>query len=222
MPKPPRGRPVDKSKQAEQKEKLIQATQSLLAEKSFRTITIREVGEVANINSAMIRYYFENKEGLFKALLDQMADQHFASIKTLSSKENPIRAVISVMLNMLLDNASLARMIHDEILQQESDLREAFIERFPKRMATLLPLIIAQELKVKDPKVCKYLAFNLISLIITPFIGEPVRKLAWDISDDELRDPAWADHLYTLFINGSEFISKRAVSRESNSVNMEN
>lgn len=207
MPQSSRGRPVDESKQAQQKEKLIEATQKLLAEKSFRTITIREIGEAANINSAMIRYYFENKEGLFKALLDQMADRHFSSIKSLSNEENPIRAVITVMLNMLLDNAGMARMIHDEVLQQESTLRQAFIERFPKRMAKLLPQLISHELKIDDPKTCKYLAFNLISLIITPFIGEPVRKIAWNISDEELRDPAWGEHLYTLFVSGSGFIA---------------
>lgn len=209
MSKPSRGRPVDQSKQAEQKKKLIEATQRLLSEKSFRAITIREIAEAANINSAMIRYYFENKEGLFKALLDRMAEQHFDSINTLSSEDNPIRAVIRVMLDMLLDNASMARMIHDEVLQQESPLKDAFIERFPMRMAKLLPKLIAQELQVSDPRVCKYLAFNLISLIITPFIGDPVRKIAWKISDEELRDPFWAEHLYTLFISGSNYISNR-------------
>jgi len=212
MARSSRGRPVDESKQADQKEKLIQAAQALLSEKSFRAITIREIGEAAKVNSAMIRYYFESKEGLFVALLDQMADRHFGEIRRLSNQAKPIKAVISVMLDMLSNNAGMARLIHDEILQQESELRDAFIERFPKRMAKFLPRLVAQELNIEDPKLSKYLAFNLISLILTPFIGEPVRKLAWNISDQELADPFWADHLYSLFVHGSASYAYQSLS----------
>ena len=205
---PPRGRPVDEEKQAEQKQNLIDAAKELMAEKGYRSITIRELGERANTNPAMVKYYFENKEGLFVALLDRMAGEHFAALQAIQSSEKPIKALIHHMLAMLSENNGMARMIHDEILHNQSGLREAFIDRFPKRMAKFLPLLIKTELNVEDPKVAKYLAFNLVSLIITPHIGEPVRKLAWRISDEELKDPYWAEHIYQMFINGARSFAK--------------
>lgn len=200
---PPRGRPVDPAKQAEQKQNLLIAAKQLMSEKTYRSITIRELGERAGVNSAMVKYYFENKEGLFIALLDHMAHEHFSRVTQLASAENPIKALIQNMLAMLSDNKGVARMIHDEILHNDSVLRDAFIERFPKRMAQFLPRLIQQELAIEDPMTAKYLAFNLISLIITPYIGEPVRKMAWKISDDELKQAEWAEHIYQFFMNGS-------------------
>ncbi|MCW9015492.1 MAG: TetR/AcrR family transcriptional regulator [Kangiellaceae bacterium] len=200
---PPRGRPVDPAKQAEQKQNLLIAARQLMSEKTYRSITIRELGERAGVNSAMVKYYFENKEGLFIALLDHMANEHFSRVTQLASAENPIKALIQNMLAMLSDNKGLARMIHDEILHNDSVLRDAFIERFRKRMSQFLPMLIQRELAIDNPLTAKYLAFNLISLIITPYIGEPVRKMAWKISDEELTQPEWAEHIYQFFINGS-------------------
>ena len=205
---PPRGRPVDPDKQAEQKQNLLIAARQLMSEKTYRSITIRELGERAGVNSAMVKYYFENKEGLFIALLDHMANEHFSRVTQLASAENPIKALIQNMLAMLSDNKGVARMIHDEILHNDSVLRDAFIERFPKRMSQFLPMLIQRELAIENPLTAKYLAFNLISLIITPYIGEPVRKMAWKISDEELTQPEWAEHIYQFFINGSSSFTK--------------
>lgn len=197
-----RGRPVDPKKQLEQKQRLIEAARQLLSEKSYRSVTIRELGERAGVNSAMIRYYFDNKEGLFIALLDQMAQAHFGHLGEIINSDEPIKGFIQSMLNMACENAGVAKMIHDEIFMKDSPLRDAFIERFPKRMAQMLPLLIQREFSISDPLKAKYYAFSLMSLIVTPFIGEPVRKLAWKISDREIASPQWAEHIYSFFMQG--------------------
>ncbi|MFQ3220233.1 MAG: AcrR family transcriptional regulator [Paraglaciecola sp.] len=202
MPNSPRGRPADPEKQQLQKSLILEATQFLLMEKSYRLVTVRDIAERAGVNSAMIRYYFEHKEGLFIALLDQMSDVHLSRMQQFLNAPDPLKAVIKGLINMLSENSSFARMIHDEVLKDDSPFRDAFIERFPKRMAHMLSGLIQQSLHIDDQLRAKYLAFNLISMIILPFIGEPVRKLAWQISDEELADPAWAEHIYSLFING--------------------
>jgi len=197
-----RGRPVDSGKQAKQKQKLLESASQLMTEKSYRSITIRELAERAGVNSAMVAYYFKNKEGLFIALLDQMSKQHFVNIKQVIQSEDPIKSFIYLMIKMLSENSSFARMIHDEFLVEKSVLGSAFIERFPKKMAKLLPKMILDNTSIKCTQKAKYSAFTLITMIITPFIGEPVRKQAWKISDQEVCDPAWAEHIYTTFMFG--------------------
>ena len=208
-----RGRPIDPQKQMEQKQRLIEAARQLLSEKSYRSVTIRELGERAGVNSAMVRYYFDNKEGLFVALLDEMAKHHFNQMGQFMREAQPLKEFIKGMLNMLTENAGFAIMIHDEILTNDSPLRAAFIERFPKRMAKMLPMLVQQEFSISDPLKAKYYAFNLISLIITPFIGEPVRKLAWQISDEEIASSDWAEHLYSFFKHGVQASTNSAESQ---------
>ncbi|PHS18132.1 MAG: TetR family transcriptional regulator [Kangiella sp.] len=199
---PARGRPADPTKQLLQKEKLLDAAQALLSIKPYRDVTIRDLAEHAELNSAMIRYYFENKEGLFLALLERMSQQHFVNMKQISTRQEPIKEFIHFMLKMLTKNTGLARLIHDEFSKDNSELGSAFIEMFPKRMAKILPQLIKNNTKITDDKKAKYAAFSLVSMIIMPFVGREVRERAWEISDEELSNPAWSEHVYAMFING--------------------
>ncbi len=199
---PSRGRPADPEKQLQQKEKLLDAAQALLAIKPYREVTIRDLAEHAGLNSAMVRYYFDNKEGLFLALLDKMSAQHFVDMKQIASQKEPIKRFIQFILKMLTQNNSLARLIHDEFANDNSKLGEAFIERFPKRMAKILPQLIKANTPITDDKKAKYAAFSLISMIIMPFVGRSVRERAWEIDDQELASEEWATHIYSMFISG--------------------
>jgi len=197
-----RGRPRDATKQQAQKQRLLASAAALMALKSYRFITIREIAEHAEVNSAMVAYYFNNKEGLFIALLDNMAQQHFLRMKDVFNAKDPIKSFIDVMISMLCDNSSFARLIHDEFISEQSALGDAFIDKFPRKMATMLPKLILKHTEITDVQQAKYAAFSLVTLIITPFIGESVRKHAWGISDEALKDPSWAEHIYTLFMLG--------------------
>jgi len=197
-----RGRPADPGKQQLQKEKLLAAAQALLATKPYREVTIRDIADYAGLNSAMVRYYFKNKEGLFLALLDRMSKQHFLDMKQISTQHEPIKKFIHFMLKMLTQNNSMARLIHDEFANDNSKLGEAFIERFPKRMAKILPELVKANTFITDDQKAKYAAFSLVSMIIMPFVGRSVREGAWGIDDDELASPEWIEHIYSMFISG--------------------
>jgi len=197
-----KGRPTDLNKQQLQKTKLLDATQELLASKSYIEVTIREVAERAGLNSAMVRYYFNNKEGLFLALLEQMSKQHFNNMIHISEQKDPIKHFIQFMLKMLSNNNSFARLIHDEFAHSNSKLSDAFIEKFPKRMAKFLPQLIKQNTSITDDRKAKQAAFTLVSMIVMPFIGLSVRKKAWGISDDEISSNQWAEHIHSSFIFG--------------------
>jgi AcrR family transcriptional regulator len=199
------GRPFDPDKQALQKSKLLRAALQLMSNKAYKSITIREIANLADVNSAMVAYYFDNKEGLFIALLDEISKQHFKEMKKITLSNKPIKTFIETMIFKLNNESGLARMIHGEILNDNSKLGAAFIERFPKRMAVFLPKMILANTQITDPVKAKYAAFSLVSMIITPFIGAPVRIHGWGISDQELANPAWAEHIYTTFINGCEY-----------------
>ncbi|PCI60413.1 MAG: TetR family transcriptional regulator [Gammaproteobacteria bacterium] len=197
-----RGRPVDPNKQIAQKAKLLAAAQSLLTEKPYGQISIRELAQRAEINSAMVSYYFNNKEGLFITLLDEMSASHFMNMKNIAKANNPIKAFISNIIAMLNDNSSFAQLIHQELANSNSALSTIFIERFPKKMATFLPQLIKKNTAIKDDIKAKYAAFSLINMIIMPFMNKNIRQNAWQISDLEMQSNDWIEHIYQQFIYG--------------------
>lgn len=218
-----KGRPVNEEKQAMQKAKLLASAEHLLAEKSYSNITIRELAQYSGVNSAMISYYFTNKEGLFIALLDDISIKQFAVLQHVSHAEDPIRSFIETILSMLNQNHGLARLIHNEFLMADSKLSAVFIERFPKKMAAFVPLLIKNNTSIEDERKAKYAAFSLITMLITPFIHKPIRQKAWQISDEELQSPIWVEHIHQQFLfgcnNQANSITDILLSKDKKSLN---
>jgi AcrR family transcriptional regulator len=154
----------------------------------------------------MVSYYFVNKEGLFVALLDEMSTKHFTVMQDISHSVDPIKAFIETILAMLNKNHGLARLIHHEFSTGNSagssTLSDIFIDRFPRKMADFIPKLIKKHTSIKDDRKAKYVAFSLVTMLITPFIHKSIRQQAWQISDEELQSPLWAEHIHQQFMFG--------------------
>lgn len=55
-------------------DELARIALGLFADRHFDSVTIKDIGRAANVNSAMIYYYFENKEALFRAAIESAVD----------------------------------------------------------------------------------------------------------------------------------------------------
>lgn len=200
-----RGRPSDPALQQQRKEQLMDTAYQLLNQKSYRSITIREIAEQAGMKSAMISYYFTNKEGLFTALIERYAATNSTQFEAILKSPEPIRAFIKKAVIHFSENPALSRLIADEVLSQQSDLGDKFLSIIPKKIATFLPMLIRTEQKAGriradlDPK---WAAFSLMSMIVMPFIAAPAREKAWAISLQEVASDAWTDQLYRLYMTG--------------------
>ena len=200
-----RGRPINPIIQEQRKQQLLDAAHELLKEKSYRSITIREITAKAGMQSAMISYYFGDKEGLFIALIEKLAEQQFEQFQKVFDHENPIKEFIDIAVDYFAKNSAITRLIADEVLHENSALSKRFIESFPKRMAVLLPQLIEKQ---QNEELCrsdanpKWLAFSLMTLIVMPFIGQSVRQQAWQISDQDISSQVWSNHIYQLFTAG--------------------
>lgn len=202
---PPKGRPLNQEKQDERKQLLLEAAYELLEEKSYRSITIRDIAHKAGMKSGMISYYFGSKEGLFLAMIEDKAKLNFQRIQTAVQSDQPIKEFIKAAISHFSENPSLSRFITDEILANPGPLRDQFIDAMPGKMAAFLPRFIAQQQEkglIRADLNPKWVAFSLTTMIVMPFVGEPVRERAWKIDRQTIASEQWADHIYQLFMAG--------------------
>lgn len=62
----------------------------LFEKRGFAAVTIKNIGEAAGVNSALIYYYFKDKEDLFRASIESAVDQAFEHFRLLRERhENP-------------------------------------------------------------------------------------------------------------------------------------
>ena len=200
-----RGRPVDPEAQDIQKLKLITAASKLLNSKTYKTITIREIAQLAGTKSAMIAYYFGHKQGLFQAMITHIHDAQPDVFSHIQQADNPLKVFIGHILHVAGNNPGLVRFIHDEILNEQSPLSESFINAMPKAISDFLPELIKREIDKQNFRADlnpKYAAFSLMVMIMSPFVIAPIREKVWQISLHEITQPGWAEHIYNLFISG--------------------
>ncbi len=61
---------------------IVEAAMHTFAEKGFFNTSLREIADKAEVNHGMIRYYFQNKEGLWEAVITYGFDIHMAAMST--------------------------------------------------------------------------------------------------------------------------------------------
>ncbi len=82
---------------------LIDAARKKFVNKSYDKVSIRELAQAAGVSSAMIKYYFQNKEGLYKAMILEVTGQVMKNFKThlassnLSNLEDFFRCFVEVI-----------------------------------------------------------------------------------------------------------------------------
>lgn len=84
----------------------------LFAERHFASVSIRDIGRAAEVNSSMIYYYFKDKEDLFRAAIETSIDEAFQLFDSRCNSghyDNPADAIedwfdIHVQLNKQLRN----------------------------------------------------------------------------------------------------------------------
>lgn len=117
------------------RERIFQAGAELFAKGTYDSVGIREIAQKANVNSAMISYYFKNKTGLLREIFIRFQQQLSAEIRQaieLAGDANELcaifvkRVIKSARTNKNIYLVGLRELNHDSAGLQ--DLREELVE----------------------------------------------------------------------------------------------
>jgi AcrR family transcriptional regulator len=72
------GRPRKSAGTVVAADRILDAAEDLFSKRGYDGVTMREVAELANVDSALAHYYFSTKQGLFDAVLERRAELVFS------------------------------------------------------------------------------------------------------------------------------------------------
>lgn len=81
----------------------------LFAERNFASVTIKDIARMMGVNTALIYYYFDSKEDLFRAVIEDAVEQAFANFHELEKMSDDPVELIDEWLN---NHVSLYDRIH--------------------------------------------------------------------------------------------------------------
>jgi len=207
-PRRPRGRP-SAGDDATVRESLLEAARRLFLARGFAAVSIREIAAEAGATAAMIHYYFGDKLGLYRAMLEAAAGPFRAALEHMRSRgadsEIGIDTLIRLYMRTLAANPWVPQLIVQEVLAEGGRFRTQFIEQFASRLAPMFAEVLAREQAAGrlrpdvDPRLA---AVSAISLCVFPFVSLPItsRVLGLSVAGDALE--RLAGHTARVFLEG--------------------
>lgn len=162
-------------------EKRIKAVaRKVFHQKGYAGTRTRDIAEEAEINHAMLNYYFRSKEKLFTIIMTETMAQFFKGLSHLLNDENTsleqkIELIVNNYTDLLLEEPELPTFMFNEVRNNP----EPFIENNPIRQALQNSALARQYTEavargeITEPNLIQTL-LNLIGLVIFPFIAQPI------------------------------------------------
>jgi AcrR family transcriptional regulator len=120
---------------SDKKEHIINTAIELFAIKGFEGTSIREIAATANVNLAMINYYFGSKEKLFESIIEYKATHSRGVMEEITldaslTQMQKIERILEGYVERLFLNRHFHRVIYQEMVMNfRSALQEAIITK---------------------------------------------------------------------------------------------
>lgn len=183
---------------------ILDAAERLFGQRGFAATTVKQIGTEAGVNSALMYYYFADKETLYRATLQRViADLASGSSQRIASVDDPemaIRAFVRFQVEFLLARPHLPRLLIRELVDHEAAHAWDYIPQLTATTFARLCEMIRQGQRSGrfrpgiDPV---FGAIHTVALVAYAFIARPAvaRLLDYDraaIPDDVMR--AYGEH----------------------------
>jgi AcrR family transcriptional regulator len=197
---------------ASTEERLKEAARIVFTRNGYAATKVRDIAAEANINLALVNYYFRSKEKLFHLIMTETVQELFEKIKPVLNDESTtltekLESIVEHYLELLLANPDFPLFIVNELLSGSTTLpvmtdngRMFLNSVFFKQLRQLVP----------DGKIQFHpanIVMNMLGMIIFPFLMRPIIFKSGVIDEAEFRNiveqrkkliPVWL----TQIING--------------------
>ena len=185
------------AKDGDTERRILDAARVVFVRRGTSGARMQEIAEEADVNQALLHYYFRSKERLSEAVFAETAGRMFPAVVGILGGDLTIDEKIDRIVETYLDTMSRSPFLPGYIL---SELHH-HPERIPKLLgsvsgksfsSTLLPVIekldkqLASEARKGHIRRISAQQFvvNLLSLCVFPFAARPMFRAAFDMDDD--------------------------------------
>ncbi len=159
-------------------EKIKEAARKVFTKKGYAGTRTRDIAEEAGINLALLNYYFRSKEKLFELVIMEkmhiligkiapvLTDEH-------TSIEQKVEQAATHYIDTLLNNPDIPLFVLGEIKNNPDKFANLIIAK-----TKIVDSAFFRQLKERRPDINPLqFIFNLLGMIIFPFIGKPILQI---------------------------------------------
>ena len=199
------GRPSGQRRRAV-RQQLLEAARELFTRHGFEGVSTRRLAREADTTPAMIHYYFEDKHGLFRALIEEMFEPRLEALEG-SDDDRPLTLAdfVRTQIAMFHENPWMPALVFREVIDGDEGYRTAFAQRVAGRLFPILNGAIRSEIAKGelradlDPVA---VIISAMSLCVYPFLARPIIEAGLGQAFDDAFIERWQTHAVRMLYEG--------------------
>ncbi len=186
---------------------LLEAARTLFLRYGFRAVSSRQVAATARVNPAMIHYYFDGKDGLYRAMLESAISPVLTRLAAMLGQQESadIEGLARAYMRVLSANPWIPGLIVREVLSPDGSFRQVFIRDLAGRFAPMLRTVIRREIdagRLRSDLDASLTCVSLMSLALFPFISLPISSRVLGVDSSAAGIDALIGHTMRVFLHG--------------------
>ena len=201
-------------------EKIKEAARKVFQKKGYAGTRTRDIADEAGVNLALLNYYFRSKEKLFDLIMGETMQLFFQSMKGLINNEDTtLDEKLQDLTNRYIDLLSTQPELPIFILNEIQMNPKGLSERMGLQQVVIGSFILKQfrnDLNIEDipDSALLQLIINIIGMMVFPFIGKPLLKEIFNLSDEQFQAmmndrkkmiPIWVQAMFSHPFNPTDF-----------------
>lgn len=177
-------------------DRILASAKKVFYQKGLKGARMQEIADDANVNKAMLHYYYRSKEKLFDKVFEQSINRVtpvlLAVFAEEVSLEDKIAHLVEVFTELFLKEPYLSNFIVNELTQNPDKLYTSIFASEEGMIGEVIPVFnrllsegIEQGIVSDDIKPAE-LIVNIMSMCLLPIMAKPVLQQILDIDDTRM------------------------------------
>jgi TetR/AcrR family transcriptional regulator len=187
---------------------LLDAASKLFLKHGFDRVTARQIAAAAGTTPAMIHYYFDNKLGLFRAMLERaigpMRDMLAGALARNGALPEPA-TLVGTHMRTIAANPWIPTFIVNEVFAERGRFRSTFIRDIASRQLPLLVELLERSRligRLRADLDTRLAALSFLSLCLFPFVSRAVSGPVFGLKLEGAELERLIAHTVQLFVSG--------------------
>ena len=167
-------------------EKILKAAEEIFIQEGYDGARMQQIADHAEVNKALLHYYFRSKQKLFETILQKKLQQFFPKIGAILFSSDPLmnklERLVESYIDFLSENYHLPIFIIHSIHKHPE-----FLEKLPGGMLKMVIEGLNRELRNSDLNDVdgEQLILTIVGMCLFPFVMRPMAKRFLDLADDQ-------------------------------------
>ena len=200
------------------KDRILTAAIKLFSRRGYAAVGVREIAADADVNIAMISYYFHGKVGILKAIMEQFFEMYCEVLKHVDDVELTIeerfRRIVRGIVLFVRDNREIAMVAFNELPLEIPEITELKTQRVTLLWKRLSTMIEGFHLDPTNVVQLAAIGPGLIGTIFNLFRVQAVFTRVFPVTiNDDFYDRL-ADAITDLYLGGLRGLGQSNTERE--------